>query len=121
MEHTTNARRLMIALVVGTTATAFVVAPSHNWVVALAAAPLSALLLLRTTAHWQTHFAPQSATVGQVAEFLTQNMPKAWRSPGTGWTREQVRAVVRRITVEHLNVDATFSDDASFIDDLGAD
>ncbi len=39
----------------------------------------------------------------------------------TKWTRDQVREQVRAITSDHLIVDPNFSDDASFIDDLGAD
>jgi acyl carrier protein len=32
-----------------------------------------------------------------------------------------VRQVVRQIIVNQLNVEPSFSDDASFVDDLGAD
>jgi acyl carrier protein len=39
----------------------------------------------------------------------------------TRWPREQVRTRVREIVINHLSVDPTFSDEASFIDDLGAD
>ncbi len=82
---------------------------------------LSAELSLRVTARWQIQFPHHNATVGQIAEVLTKDLPAAWRPATKGWTREQVRAVVRQITIEHLNVDPSFGDDASFVDDLGAD
>ena len=121
LQRSADAQRLILALVVASAATAFVVAPSYNVPVALGAAALSTWLSMRATAHWQVYFTPHTATVGQIAELLTTDLPATWRPSGTGWTREQVRAVVRQITIEHLNVDPTFGDDASFIDDLGAD
>lgn len=121
LERSANAQRLIVTLVAGSTATAFIVAPSYNLAAAIGAASLSGWLSMRATAHWQLHFAHHTATVGQVAELLVPDLPAAWRPSEKGWTREQVRAVVRKIIIEHLNVDPAFGDDATFIDDLGAD
>lgn len=121
LERSASVRRLMVAFVLGSAASAFVAAPYYNLPVALGAASLSGLLSLRMTAHWQVHFPHHNATVGQIAELLTTDLPAAWRPSEKGWTREQVRAVVRQITIERLNVDPSFGDDASFVDDLGAD
>jgi acyl carrier protein len=121
LERSPNARSLIVALVVGSAATALVAAPSYNLAAAIGSAALAAWLSMRATAHWQLHFAHHTATVGQVAELLVPDLPAEWRQSEKRWTREQVRAVVRKIVIEHLNVDPAFGDDASFIDDLGAD
>lgn len=79
----------------------------------------SSVLLARATQTLRLHFdAP--ATVGQLAEFLVARNAEQIKPPDqTGWSRGQVRQVVRAIIVDHLNIEPAFSDDASFIDDLG--
>ena len=121
LTRSAEAERLLLAFIIGSAATAFVAAPSYKVPVALVVAWLAGWLASRATKHWKVYFEPRNATVGQTVEFLTADLPTAWRPIGTGWTREQVRAVVRQITIEHLNVYPSFDDDASFVDDLGAD
>lgn len=79
----------------------------------------SSVLLARATQTLRLHFdAP--ATVGQLAEFLVARDVERIKPPDqTGWSRDQVRQVVRAVIIDHLNVEPAFSDDASFIDDLG--
>jgi hypothetical protein len=60
-------------------------------------------------------------TLGQLAQILVPQIALPTKSKTDGWTWEEVRQVVRRIIVDHLGVEDTFSDDARFIDDLGAD
>ena len=78
----------------------------------------TAFVLLMLTEPLRLHFAADCRTVGQAAEFLVATSPDALK-PNEGWSREQVRAVVRAIIIDQLNVSPTFSDDASFVDDLG--
>lgn len=100
---------------------ALLLTATHSQGLAAAAAAASAALLLRVTERYRIHIAtPQ--TVGDLANYLVAHgPPHTGKIGGDGWTYEQVREVVRKIVSEHLNVDPSFSDDASFIDDLGAD
>lgn len=113
--------QIVAAAVATTTAIAFLIAPTDKIAVAAITGVVSTWAALRASAHWQIHFAKNDATVGQIAELIAAKHPEAWGPTKTGWTHAEVRQVVRRIVVEHLNVDPNFSDDASFIDDLGAD
>lgn len=94
--------------------------PLAAGVAALAAAG-SAIALSKATRHLRLHFnTPQ--TVGQLTEYLVAQDPAGLRPPDQpGWSREQVRTIVRAIIVDQLNVEPTFSDDARFVDDLGVD
>lgn len=88
---------------------------------ATAATLASAILMAHATQHLRRDFR-KPATVGQLAEYLlAHETMRLEPNAGEGWSREQVRAVVRAIIVQHLNVEPHFSDDASFVDDLGAD
>lgn len=81
----------------------------------------SSILMARATQRLRLHFNTPS-TVGQLAEFLVAEDAAGLRpQEQAGWSREQVREVVRAIIVDQLNVQPTFSDDASFVDDLGVD
>ncbi len=121
LHRSAEVSRLIVTFVIGSAATAFVVAPEYNLMAALVAAVAATWLSLRATAHWRLHFAENEKTVGQLTEHLAIDLPRAWRPSKPGWTRNDVRTVVRRITCEHLNIDQRFSDEAAFIDDLGAD
>jgi acyl carrier protein len=120
LHRSDDLRRTIVAVVVASAATAGLVAPAYNFQIAGAVGLLTLWLALYATAHLQVHLSPRAQTVKAIVEHLAVHMPETWR-PSGGWTREHVRLAVRKITMEHLNVDANFSDDASFIDDLGAD
>ena len=116
LELPAYANLTIAAGVVGSAAIAYAVAPGSNALVAGIVGLLTGLVTIRASANWRTDFAQSNATVGRIAEWLATEP-----TFGTGWTREQVRLTIRRITADHLNVTPDFSDDASFIDDLGAD
>ncbi len=102
-------------------ATVYAAKPPFAGVAAAFAAIGSCALLIRATQHLRLHFAAQ-LTVGQLAEFMVaRGAANLKPESAPGWSREQVRAVVRGIIIDHLNVEPTFSDDASFVDDLGVD
>jgi|CXWL01.1.fsa_nt_gi acyl carrier protein len=111
---------LAIAAASVAVATAVLVAdPPFAFGAAVFAAIGSSVLLARATQTLRLHF-NTPATVGQLAEFLVARDPERIKPlDQNGWSREQVRQVVRAIIIDHLNVEPTFSDDASFIDDLG--
>ncbi len=89
--------------------------------VAASAAIGSSVLMARATQHLRLHF-NEPATVGHLVDRLVAQNAAGLRSQEQiGWSREQVREVVRAIIVDHLNVEPDFSDDASFVDDLGVD
>jgi acyl carrier protein len=95
--------------------------PGVSIIATILATALSASLLLRATASAKICFPDQLQTVGQLAEILVPDFIIPAKSKTDGWTREEVRQVVRGIIVDHLGVEDTFSDDARIIDDLGAD
>ena len=103
------------------TTAATILLTTSSYALAAAAALATAILLTRATSHLRVHFTvPQ--TIGGLAEFIVAKEAPTGMSPQPdGWTRAQVRQVVRSIVTDHLNVDPSFSDDATFIDDLGAD
>lgn len=76
-------------------------------------------LLMAFEEAFDIHFPDEDAegvvTVRDVIDYVYAHIDQS------EWTRDQVRDTVRAITVEHLNVKPDFSDDAGFIDDLGAD
>lgn len=88
-------------------------------ILAMSASVAGAVLLTRATEHLRVNFRTNE-TVGQLSEFLLANETmKLKPAIEHGWSREQVRAAVRTIIIDQLNVEPTFSDDASFVDDLG--
>lgn len=128
LERSPSTKASIVALFLASAATAFAAAtayaatPAFALATAASASIVSSWLALRATEGRQVHFAESCTTVGQTVELLAMKMPAAWRPPGNGWTREEnVRLTVRKIVTDHLNVDPNFDDDASFIDDLGAD
>ena len=64
-------------------------------------------------------FSPQ--TIGDLAGWIVCNHPKAIFKPGEGWSRSQVRQVVRAVVVAHIGVPLDYSDDADFVQELGVD
>jgi acyl carrier protein len=98
---------------------AAIMAPSYKVLACAVAAAMSYFLLLRATQHLRLHFAG-AATMGDLAAYMATRSAAALKG-NEGWTRDQVRALVRDIVMKHVNVDSSFSDDASFVDDLGLD
>jgi acyl carrier protein len=94
--------------------------PLSGLVAGLLATALSVTLMQRATESQAVMFAANCQTIGSLAEYLVRIETPAVIPQG-GWTREEVRRLVRQIVVEHLGVDDTFPDNARFIDDLGAD
>ena len=111
----------IIATSIATGAIVYAANPPFALGLAASAALASSFLLARATQHLRLHFS-ELATVGQLAELLVAQGAAGLRpQEQNGWSREQVRQIVRAIIIDHLNVEPTFSDDAGFVDDLGAD
>lgn len=119
LNRSQNTVLLIAAASVTIAVAAAMVAPSYKVLIAVSAAAFTAMLLTRTTRHARIHFA-RLDTVGQLADYMVARSTSVLKG-NEGWTREQVRATVRAIVTEYLNVEPGFSDDASFVDDLGAD
>ena len=65
-----------------------------------------------------TEFPEKLVSAGDLARWVAKrNLPPA----SGGWTRDAVRLAVRAIVKEQLGLDDTYSDDASFVHDLGID
>jgi acyl carrier protein len=64
-------------------------------------------------------FPPQAATMGDLSRWiLAHKMNLVSSTPGK-WTREQVAARIRDITIEQLGCAKAYREDASFVQDLG--
>lgn len=69
------------------------------------------------------HFGLQD-TSGRVRDIVGDALVRhhaALRLPGHGWSRRQVRDVVRAIIMAQVNLQRGFSDDARIVEDLGVD
>jgi hypothetical protein len=64
-------------------------------------------------------FNPQAATVGDLSRWIVGHKTDLASSTPGRWTREQVAARIREITVEHLGCADTYREEASFVKDLG--
>jgi hypothetical protein len=64
-------------------------------------------------------FNPQVATVGDLSRWIVGHKTELAGSTPGKWTREEVAARVREITVEHLGCADAYREDASFVKDLG--
>ena len=117
-----RSRETVLAIATGSAAVGaavYAASPPFAFAFAGASAVATAVLLTRATQHLRLHFVTPT-TVGQLAELMVARDAANPKPEGeVGWSREQVRAVVRAIIIDHLNVEPTFSDDASFVDDLG--
>jgi acyl carrier protein len=78
-------------------------------------------LAQRATHACGTEFPPLAATVGDLARWITAHKPDLAGSAPGRWTREQVAARVREIVIEQLDCASSYREDASFVQDLGAD
>jgi acyl carrier protein len=121
LERSATANALVATGVLTATIIAAVAVPENRVLAATVAAAASSALLLVATRAWRLDFGPRHASVGQVAEMLAPELPAEHRPAGHLWTRDEVRTHVRTLIAEHANVDPSFADDASFIDDLGLD
>lgn len=65
-------------------------------------------------------FPEDRATVGQLAEFLVAFGPKLFGTENRSWTRPDVAAAIREITIEELGLKpGQYREDARFVQDLG--
>ena len=64
-------------------------------------------------------FQPQVATVADLSRWIVAHKSELASSTPGEWTREQVAARIRDITVEQLGCTKTYREDASFVQDLG--
>jgi hypothetical protein len=64
-------------------------------------------------------FPPQAATVGDLSRWIVAHKSDLAPSTPGKWTREQVAARIRDITVKQLGCAETYHEDASFVQDLG--
>lgn len=97
---------------------AFLISPVYRvWAAVLAFAAMG-MTTYRLTTPWAQEVPEAVPTVGALAQALGPvNASRLVRQEG--WTREQVREVVRTITIQELGVPPDFSDDAEFVRDLG--
>jgi acyl carrier protein len=127
LEKPLQIRRMITLVVVGSSIAAglgtAISTSSLLWGISVAfiAAALSNSLMERATASQAVTFGANAETAGSVAELLARCETASAAPPSGGWTRDEVRRLVRKIVVDHLGVEDTFSDDARFIDDLGVD
>ncbi len=77
------------------------------------------LLARAATRGCRFDFNPQVATVGDLSRWIVGHKTDLAGSTPRKWTREQVAARVREITVEHLGCAEAYREDASFVKDLG--
>jgi len=82
-------------------------------------AMVTAGIALRLTRPLCTEFPSNLQTVGDLASWVMTRKPDLARAGVTAWTRDQIAARVREIIVETLNCRPDFSEDASFVKDLG--
>jgi hypothetical protein len=59
-------------------------------------------------------------TVGDLTRWAVSHAAKELKNPGEGWTRTEIRYVVRAVVAEVTGVD-DFLDDADFVFDIGID
>jgi hypothetical protein len=71
------------------------------------------------TRAWRVEFPPQIVTVGDFSRWIVAHKTDLARSTPGKWTREQVAARIRDITIEQLGCAKTYREDASFVQDLG--
>ena len=64
-------------------------------------------------------FPPQAATVGDLSRWIVAHKTDLASCVPGRWTREQVAARIRDITVEQLGCAETYREDASFVQELG--
>ena len=64
-------------------------------------------------------FPPQEATAGDLSRWIVAHKTDLAASTPGKWTREQVAARIRDITIEQLGCAETYREDASFVQDLG--
>ena len=64
-------------------------------------------------------FPPQIQTVGELSRWIVAHKPDLGSAAPGKWTREQVAARIRDITIEQLGCADKYREDASFVKDLG--
>jgi hypothetical protein len=77
------------------------------------------LLARAATRGCRFDFNPQVATVGDLSRWIVGRKTDRAGSTPRKWTREQVAARVREITIEHLGCAEAYREDGSFVEDLG--
>jgi acyl carrier protein len=87
--------------------------------ISFAIASVGLLLSFFATIPLATEFSREIPTVGGLARFLALHNAADVVPSDQGWTRSQVRDVVRDSIVNVLGVSADFDDNAEFVRDLG--
>ncbi len=87
----------------------------------LGVAVLSATGASLATARLRAEFPALTETVGDLARWVMAHKTDLGSQVPGRWTREQVAARVREITIEQLGCGETYREDASLVKDLGAD
>ena len=67
----------------------------------------------------RVNFPPQVTTVADLSRWIVAHKSDLASSAPGKWTREQVAARIRDITIEQLGCAKTYREDASFVRDLG--
>jgi hypothetical protein len=80
---------------------------------------VTAFLARAATRACCVEFSPQAATVGDLSRWIVAHKTDLAPSAPGKWTREQVAARIRDITIEQVGCAETYREDASFIQDLG--
>lgn len=63
------------------------------------------------------HFRRGYKRAGDLAKYLSSHSPHLFKKERSGWTREQVAAVVREIIIDEVGL-KDFTEDSHFIDDM---
>ena len=86
---------------------------------ALLTAAGTGFLAAAATRACRVDFQPQVATVADLSRWIVAHKSDLASSTPGKWTREQVAARIRDITIEQLACAKTYREDASFVQDLG--
>ena len=108
-----------LLLLVLVTATVILIVTGFRALPTLAATIITAIAGTGLTLPLRTQLPPELPTLGGVASYLAAHNTKHFVTPEPGWTRAQVRDLVRASVVDELGVSADFDDNAEFVRDLG--
>jgi acyl carrier protein len=92
---------------------------SFSVIVFIVVAVATGAIGTRLTRPLRVEFPQNLQTIGDLSRWVMAHKGDLANATPSGWTRDQVAARVREIVVDVLNIKPDFSEDASFVKDLG--